>query len=336
MIPKFHVRQLFRTSVGVLAALSLTGCGSGGSGDSAGGEGASGDNEKLKVAMVIDSPSSDGCWGASCYQAMTDAASDLGWDTAYSESVAQADWGTNMQNYVDQGYDLIFMPGNEFSDTVTQVAADNPDSKFAILNDTVQSDNVEGLMPDNEQIGLLAGALAGLLTKTESIGFIGGVELDTTKAKLENYEKAAKKMNENVQVFSAYAGSFSDAAKGKELANSMAKNNKVDVMFGDASIVDTGAREALAEFADTYDIGQPSNMGSEDDPLIATSVVTDNKTMLEQSMKDVENDEFGNKVIMGDLSNGGVSVGTVSKIVPSDVQDEYTTIVDQIKDGSFV
>ena len=146
------------------------------------------------MAIFLDGPINDGGWGASCYKAMTDAADALGWDTAYSESVATADWATTMENYIDQGYDLIFAPGNQYTDAVKQVAKDYPDAHFCILNDTVKDTNIESLMPNTQQIGLLAGALAGILSKTNNIGFIGGVELDTTKDKLENYTKAAQKI----------------------------------------------------------------------------------------------------------------------------------------------
>ena len=324
-----------RQFIGVMGAsvlgLGLVGCG-GSDGSDQGGDG----EKKRKVAIFLDGPINDGGWGASCYKAMCDAAEELGWETAYSESVAQSEWATTMENYIDQGYDLIFAPGNQYTDTVKQVANDNPDSKFCVLNDTVQADNIESLMPDTEQIGLLAGALAGVLSKTNNIGFIGAVELDTTLSKLENYTKGAQKVNPQIQVASAYAGSFSDAAKGKELATSMANNNSVDVMFGDASIVDTGAREALAAFEGVYDIGQPGDLGSADDKLIACSVVTDNKTMLLSAMKDVEADSYGNKTVYGDLSNGGVAVGTFSNIVTSEQQAAYLEYVEQIKAGTFL
>lgn len=322
-----------RQFVGAMGAsilgLGLVGCDSGNGADS----GSSSENKK--VAIFLDGPINDGGWGASCYKAMIDSAAELGWDTAYSESVSQSDWATTMTNYIDQGYNLIFAPGNQYTDTVKQVATDNPDARFVILNDTVKTDNIESLMPNTEQIGLLAGALAGILSKTNAIGFVGGVELDTTLDKLENYTKAAQKINPAIEVTSAYAGSFSDAAKGKELATSMVNNNNVDVMFGDASIVDTGVREALATFEGKFDIGQPADLGGADDTLIANSVVTDNKTMLLEAMKDVESDSFGNKVIYGDLSNGGVSVGTFSNIVTQEQQATYNTYVDQITAGTF-
>ena len=59
--------------------------------------------------------------------------------------------------------------------------------------------------------------------------------------------------------------------------------------------------------------------------------------MLKQAMEDVEKGEYGNKVIYGDLSNGGVAVGTFSdKLVTKEQQDEYNKYVEQIKDGKFL
>ena len=217
-----------------------------------------------------------------------------------------------------------------------QVAEEYPDTYFCVLNGTLETDTVTSVLPDAKQIGYLAGALAGLTTKTNYIGFIGGVELDTTKEKLDCYEAAAKVVNPDVQVASAYAGSFDDSAKGKEIAASMVTTYDIDVMFGDASAVDTGAREALAGYEEKYDIGQPGDLGSADDKVIMCSVVTDNAALVKACMEDVENGTYGNKTIEGNMANGCLNVGTFSSIVPEDVQAEYLKIADQIKEGTFI
>lgn len=323
-------RRQFLGTLGASAlTLGLAGCGS----DGESGSGAAG---SYKVALVCDGSINDGGWGASCYQAMVDAADELGWETAYSESVSSSDWATTLENYVDQGYNMLFLPGAQYRDVAKQIADENPDCHMCILNTEVEGDNVESLVPDADQIGLLAGVLAGVLSKTNSIGFIGGTELDTTKTKLSQYTAAAQKINPSITVKSAYAGSFTDAAKGKELANSMLTNDNIDVMFGDASVVDTGAREALAGAEGVYDIGQPSDLGSADDELIACSVITDNKSMIKTAMEDVENGEFGGKTIKGDLSNGGVYLGTFSSIVTEDQQKQVEEYVEQVEAGTFL
>lgn len=326
-------RRQFLGAMGAgITAVGLAGCGGS---EEAAGSGASSD-KSYKVALVCDGSINDGGWGAACYQAMCDAAEELGWETAYSESVSSSDWATTLENYVDQGYDMLFLPGAQYRDVAKQIADENPDCHMCILNTTVEGDNVESLVPDADQIGLLAGVIAGVLSKTNSIGFIGGTELDTTKTKLAQYTAAAQKINPSITVQSAYAGSFTDAAKGKELATSMLTNNNIDVMFGDASVVDTGAREALAGAEGVYDIGQPSDLGSADDELIACSVITDNVSMIKTAMEDVEAGSFGGKVVNGDLSNGGVKLGTFSSIVTDEQKTQIEEYVAQVEAGSFL
>lgn len=327
----------------VLATGTLVGCGASQTGNSgtqkAGSEEAdaalSNDGEK-KIAMLYGASINDGGWGASCYQAMCDAAEEYGYETAYTENVDTSEYVSVLTGYADLGYDLIFAPGSEYSDAVKQVSEEYPDVKFCLLNGTFSSDNVVSVMPDANQIGYMAGALAGLMTNTNYIGFIGGMELDTTQAKLDAYEAAAKVVNPDVSVISGYAGDYYDAAKGKEIASSMMSTYDVDVLFGDAGAVDTGAREALAEEDNHYSIGQPGDLGSEEDTVIICSVVTDNAALLKQCMQAMEDGTFGNTIIYGTVENGCLSVGIFSSEVPDEVKEAYLDYVEQIKNGTFI
>lgn len=312
----------------------LTGCGASKTSEA---EIKDSNTKTYKVAMISDTSISDGGWGAACYNAMVTAAKEKGFETQYTDGLKTADFATSIRSYADLGYDLIFAPGNQYSDAVKEVAKDYPNIHFALLNGTIETDNIVSLLPDAKQIGQMAGALAGLMSTTNNIGFIGGMELDTTKEKLENYQAAAQAVNPNIQVASAYAGSFSDTAKGMEIANSMITSKNVDVMFGDASAVDSGARQALASNANTYDIGQPSDLGKDDKSgIIISSVVTDNAAMIKLCMDDLMNDKFGNKTIYGNIENGCLSVGTISDKVPQDVKTKYLEIIDKIKDGTYI
>ena len=190
-------------------------------------------------------------------------------------------------------------------------------------------------MPDAEQIGQLAGSLAGLQTKTNCVGFIGGMEIDTTKIKLREYEKAAKIVNPDVQVFSAFAGSYDDGAKGKEIALSMVTTSDVDVIYGDASVIDTGAREGLAEHENRWSIGQPGDIADQDPDVIISSVCADTAALLKICIADYDNGEFGGKTVQGTLENGGLFVGKFGNGIDKETQDAFLEIVEQIKDGSF-
>ena len=294
------------------------------------------ESKEYKVAMITDTSIADGGWGAACYNAMVTAAERENFTTQYTDGLASADFASTIRSYCDLGFDLIFAPGNQYSDAVKEVAADYPDVKFALLNGTVETDNVTSLLPDAKQIGLMAGALAGLVSETNAIGFIGGMELDTTKTKLAYYEKGAQAINPDITVYAAYAGSFSDTAKGKEIASSMVTLNDVDVMFGDASAVDSGAREVLGTFEGRYDIGQHSDLlATQTSEIIINSVVTDNATMVQLCMQDLMNDTYGNKTIYGNIDNGALSVGTFGAFVSDEIKDKYLQVVEEIKAGTF-
>ena len=141
-------RRNFVSMSAAMMALGLVGCGSSATSDSSSDGASSGESAKKKVAIILDGPANDGGWNASCYQAMLDAAEELGWESAYSESVEQANWATTMENYLDQGFDLLFMPGNEFTDVSKQVGADYPDAHICLLNSEVAASNTVGLVPD--------------------------------------------------------------------------------------------------------------------------------------------------------------------------------------------
>lgn len=297
----------------------------------------------FKVGMICDSSISDGGWGAACYNAMVTAADELGWENQVTDAIAQSDYVDSITSYCDLGYDMIFLPGNQYSDATVQVAKDYPNVCFAVLNgaESLPTDNITSILPNADEIGWMAGALAGLMSQTKVLGFIGGMEIDTTKAKLAGYTAAAQFVDPSITVKSAYAGSFNDTAKGMELASGMI-SEKADVFFGDASAVDSGARQAVdsANAASgaikVFDIGQPADLAGQN-PCVISSVVTDNAGMLKLAMEAVEAGTFGNAVIYGNLENGCLSVGKFNdELVSADIQKAYMEYIDQMKAGTFL
>ena len=304
-----------------------------------------------RVAMICDSNISDGGWGAACYAAMVDAAAANGWETAYTDSVDPGAYREAIESYCKEGYDLIYAPGNQYTDAVLQAAEAYPAVAFALLNggeDTpgrAANGNVTSLLPNATQIGWIAGAMAGLMTRTGKIAFIGGMELETTKAKYRGYQEAAAyvagQAGKTVEVLDiVYSNSFSAADKGVEFAQAMMEQG-ADVFFGDASAVDSGARQAIdaanaaAGEVRVYDIAQPSDTLGQNECII-TSQVTDNSSLVGLSMQAVEEGSFGGEVIYGTLQNGALSAGRISDLVPPEIQEAYRGYLDQMIIDTFM
>ena len=304
------------------------------------------------VAMICDSSISDGGWGMACYNAMMDAAEECGWETMYSDSIAQSSYYDTIVSYCDLGVDMIYAPGNQYTDAILQAAEEYPEIAFALLNggestpEKAVNGNVSSLLPDATQIGWIAGALAGLMTESGTIALIGGMELDTTLAKYAGYGEAASFVAEEhgksvTLLDPVYSGDFSASDKGLEFAKAM-MDEGADVFFGDASAVDSGARQAIDEANEengeitVYDIAQPADLLGQNDCVIG-SQVTDNAVLIELSMKAVEEGEFGGETLYGTLQNGVLSAGALNEeIVPVDVQEEYAAYIQQMEDGTFM
>ena len=205
--------------------------------------------------------------------------------------------------------------------------------------------NVTSLLPNAQQIGWIAGALAGLMTETGTIAFIGGMELDTTKAKYAGYAEAAayvgEKAGKTVKTLDiVYSNSFSASDKGIEFAKAFIDQG-ADVFFGDASAVDSGARQAIDEAnkaagaVKIFDIAQPADILGQNECIIC-SQVTDNSSLVGLSMQAVVNGTFGGEVIYGTLQNGALSAGRISDLVPADVQAAYQGYLDQMVADTFM
>jgi basic membrane protein A len=132
---------------------------------------------------------------------------------------------TRLRQLVSDGFNPIIAVGFKYATATQTVAAENPQVKFAIVDDnTVQLPNVTPLVFAEEQGSFLVGAAAALKTTACKIGFVGGVETPLIQKFEAGYEAGAKAVAPNIQIDAKYltpAGDFTgfnDPAKATEIA----------------------------------------------------------------------------------------------------------------------
>ncbi len=296
----------------------------------------SAEKSEYKIAMVANAPIADGGWNSSCYKAMVDAAAKNGFETAYSENVAQTDYVSMFREYANMGFDIVFAPGNEFTDAVVEIASDYPEVSFVLLNGEISDvSNITSALPDNYQHGLLAGVLAALQTNTNSVGFVGGMEITSNVNSEEGFKAGVALIDPDIKIASVYADSFNDTAKGKEIASSMVSTSDVDVIFGVASAVDAGVRDGLSEYENRWNIAQPSELLHTDPQIILTSLLINYDTFLDLAMQDVINGTFGEKTIIGNLANGCIEIGEFGSALGDAIKAEFLDYAKRIEAGEF-
>lgn len=342
-------RQVISTGLGCAASLALTACGSSSSSSSSATTTAtteSAEGKTYKVAMLMTGIITDGGWDQGHYESLVRACeTHSNWEMLTpKENIALSDAATAAQSYVDQGVDLIIGNGNEFasnwSELIGEVAETHPDVHFLITNTDPESEltecsdlsNVETVLPNFKQCGAVAGVIAGLITKTKSIGFIAGMKLPSSLKKYSAYICAAQKVDPEIVGQYNFEAGFTDAAKGTELASQWISTYNVDTMWGDASAVDNGVRQALETAgADThYDIAQPIDIVGADQPTVVASTITD--WMVGQAMDEIEAGTYGGGVVIdANLENGGLSLGKFSDKIDADMQAKIDEYLEQIK-----
>lgn len=262
-------RSLKRLAIGVsaMAALSLTvaACGSdsnSGSGSSTGnGTAATGAKpsncgavENFCVGLVTDvGKVDDKSFNQSAWEGVKAAAKDLGAQIDFIETQDSKDYATNIKTFTDQKFDVIVSVGFALGEATVKAAKGSPDTKFIGVDQfqAAETPNVTGLVFNEDKAGFLAGALAGLLTKSNKVGAVLGTNLvPPVVAYKEGYEAGAKYSNPKVTVKSTYHPggldvAFNDPTFGADTAR-QALDQGIDVIFGAGGNTGNGA---LAEVA---------------------------------------------------------------------------------------
>jgi basic membrane protein A len=233
-------RRFFQIAsrVALLAAVPLAGCAnnppsptdSGASGaaspaaaSSAAASGASSGPKNaadVKAGLVTDVGGiNDQSFNASAWHGLQRAGKDLGIQIKYTESRQNADYVANLTRFAQAGYDVVFAVGFKMQDALAEVAPRYPNVEFAIIDgDAPNLPNCASYKFREEQGSYLVGALAGAMTKTGKVGFVGGEQMPLI-AKFEvGYKAGVETTNPKATVLVGYAQAFNDPQKGEELA----------------------------------------------------------------------------------------------------------------------
>jgi basic membrane protein A and related proteins len=339
-------------TIGILA-LGATACGSDDSSGSSSGtdttESASGaPASDIKVGMAYDvGGRGDQSFNDSAAAGLDQAKADLGIQADESEASdgeAESAREERLVTFAEAGYDPIIAIGFAYAESVGKVAAQYPDVHFAIIDDSSLADvpNVASLVFAEEQGSFLVGAAAGLKTKTNNVGFIGGVDVPLIHKFEAGYEAGVKASNPQAKVQVKYLtqppdfSGFGDPAKGKTAAAGM-YDNGADIVYHAAGGSGGGVFEAAAD-AGGLAIGVDSDQYNTADPsvqkVIMTSMLKNVNVAVYNYLTEVAGGTFPSGVNTYDLSVDGVGYSTSGGQI-DDIKDQLDAFKQQIIDGEI-
>jgi basic membrane protein A len=337
----------------MVSVLVLTACGGGGtSAPTTGG--------KLKVGLVTDTGGvNDKSFNQSAWVGVQKAASEFGLDAKFIESKQPTDYDKNIDQFATENYDVIVTVGFLMGDSTAAKAKQYPNIKFAIIDnayfptkdsaacpDTVKDcyadgglTNVTSLMFEEDEVGFLAGVVAGGMTKTGTVCTVSGMEIPPVVRYVVGFQNGAKWMNPNVKALNVYIPSFTDPAKGKETGQSMIDQG-CDVVFGVGGNTGNGGLLAAKEkglMAIGVDVDQYNTYPEVKDALL-TSAAKNVDAAVYNYLKTVHDGTSKPGIMMANLSNSGVGLAPYhdwdSKI-PDSVKNKVNEAKAGLLDGSI-
>ena len=294
------------------------------------------DASEFKVGLITDVGGvNDGSFNQSSWEGLERAGEELGVTVNYLESATDADYAPNMETFIDEDYDLIISVGYMLADATRAAAEANPDTKFAIIDDSsIDLPNVTSLIFHAEQASYLVGYVAGLTTKTNNIGFVVGMTNETMNQFGYGYCAGAIDANPDITVQQFNANSFADSATGKTMANT-AITNGADIVFQAAGATGLGVIEACQE-AGVYAIGVDSDQSSIAPNTVLTSAMKRVDNAVYEAVQELIDGTLEGGIKSFDLAAGGVDIAPTTDNLSKDVLEKIEDAKKDIIAGDLV
>ncbi len=309
----------------------LSGCGT---------KSSSGDGSELRVGMVTDVGGvNDNSFNQSAWEGLQQFQEETGAKADYLESQSDADYVPNLNQYVKDNWNLTWGIGYMMGDAIKQVAEQNPDAKLAIIDAVVDAPNVQSVTFKEHEGSFLVGVVAGLMTKSNKIGFVGGMDIPVIKRFEAGFLAGVKAANPDAEVIVNYTGAFDAPDQGKAAAATI-YNEGADIIFHAAGSTGDGvfneAKERLKSGNHVWVIGvdkdQSVTFGNE---VTLTSMMKRVDTAVYTISKSLVDGEFKGGISELGLADNGVGLPADNPNVPEDVLKQVEEYKQKIINGEI-
>jgi basic membrane protein A and related proteins len=296
---------------------------------------------KIKVAFVTsESGMGDRSFNDMMDQGMKRAVKELDIDYLIIQPRSISEFQPSLARAAAQGFDIIIGSSFDMIKPMQAVAAAFPQQKFGLVDvgpDPIASNVVSSVTKDWEG-SFLVGVIAAKVTKTGTIGFVGGKDIPIIHRFFVGYDYGSKMAKPEVKVLESYSGTFTDPAAGKEYTLALV-NQGSDINFAVAGATSAGVIDA-AKTSNTFAIGVDSDQNYMAPGHVLTSMVKRVDTQAFDMIKSVVDGTFkGGTVRYYGLKEGGVdaAMDEYNKgLIPDDVLKQVDDLRQKVISGEIV
>lgn len=290
---------------------------------------------KKTFGMVTDTGGlGDKSFNDSAWAGLEKAGTEFGVKPVVLQSTKQEDYEPNLGNMSQQA-DLTVGVGFLFENAMKAVATQYPDKSFGIVDMVVDMPNVMSVVFKEHEGSFLVGVIAGLTTKSNVIGFVGGMELPLIKKFEAGFRAGVLSVKPDATILVNYTGVFDNPDKGKEVALAQFAK-KADVIYHASGACGIGVIQA-ADDKDFWAIGvdQDQSAVSTKNKVLA-SMIKRVDTATYTMAKAIVDGKFESKILDLGVKEEGVGYSDGGNNVPAEVKAVVETYKKAIIDGTIV
>ena len=292
----------------------------------------------LRVGLVTPGSIADAAWNSGAYQGLQRIHDSLRVSVSHVEARTPAEQAEALRTYAVEGYDLVFAHGFEFQDAAERISAEHPKTVFIITSGRRAHGNVSPLIFRLEEASYLAGMVAGGLTKTNILGFIGGIELPPIEAAYQGWVNGARAVNPKIRSRKIYLNSFDDAAAGREAALALIRVG-ADMFHHNADAAALGVFQAAKESPGVYVFGANADQSKLAPGRVLGSAVIDLPRAFLLVAREIKAGKFIPKVETFGLASGVlryVPNPALDSLVPAALKSRVRAAADSIASGALL
>ena len=291
--------------------------------------------EPLKAAWVYVGPVGDAGWTFAHDLGRKAVEAEYGdkIKTSFVEKVPEGpDAERVIRDLAQQGNKIIFATSFGYMEPMLKVAKDFPDVKFEHATGYKTADNMRVYDARFYQDTYLAGMIAGKMTKTNTLGFVGSFPIPEVLRNINAFTLGAQAVNPKIKTKVVWVSTWFDPPKESEAAQTLI-NGGADVLLQNT---DSTAVLQTADKAGKYAFGWDSDMSAFGGKAHLGSAIVDWSNYYKKSIKEVMDGSWkGNTVTRWGVAEGQNDLVKIPEVVPADVKAKVDEVKAAMKAGTF-
>ena len=339
---EMNKRFLLQAAVGVLAVAAINGCGEKEAPKPAEAPKAEAKvapppppkPEPLKAAWVYVGPVGDAGWTFAHDNGRKAAEAEFGdkIKTSFVEKVPEgADAERVFRDLATQGNKIIFATSFGYMEPMLKVAAEFPDVKFEHATGYKTAPNMRIYDSRFYQDAYMAGIIAGKMSKTGTIGFVGSFPIPEVLRNINAFTLGAQTVNPKIKTKVVWVSTWFDPPKEGEAAQSLI-NGGADVLLQNT---DSTAVLQTAEKNGKYAFGWDSDMSAFAPKAHLASAIVDWSGYYKKAIKDVMENTWKTERTVWGVKEGTNDLIKIADAVPEDIKKKVQEVKDGLKAGTF-